>query len=267
MDVMTLAQIHVKTLLNANRLSSSYLFSGNNVDEKIVVAKQMLKFQLCKSHVDLMPCNQCDQCLVVNDQVYYGFHLLGAEDDSSSLKVDQMRALRKQLLLTGNDSWTLVYVTKAHRLTPTASNSILKLLEEAPPKVFFIFDIPNAHLLLPTIRSRSQVVHFGDTLHTTFKDLAISDIMVDEFWETITSQSVPNLFSRFESAKQSRDDVKEYFRLFKMWCLTTFKTTQDKRYIDAIPYVEKYENRLDRPVHVMNNLCGLVLELKQIINE
>lgn len=54
-----------------------------------------------------------------------------------------------------------VIVEEAHKLNPAAANALLKTLEEPPPRYHFILTAPASDLLLPTIRSRCQILRLG----------------------------------------------------------------------------------------------------------
>ena len=71
------------------------------------------------------------------------------------IKVDDIRAIRKDSLLRPFDGEVKVYIiAHAHKLNPTSQNALLRILEEPPPCVRFILLAKNADMLLATIRSR-----------------------------------------------------------------------------------------------------------------
>lgn len=83
--------------------------------------------------------------------------------DKKSIGIGQIQALAQQLHLKAAKKSTrrLVFIEDAHTMTTEAQNALLKTLEEPPPGILIILSTPTYTDLLPTIRSRCQLLNFS----------------------------------------------------------------------------------------------------------
>ena len=172
----TLAEVvgqeHVtRTLLNAlssERVSHAYLFCGPRGTGKTSTGRILAKAVNCLSNGNGEPCNTCALC----QQITEGRALDVIEiDAASNTGVDDIRALRERVNYAPNQARYKVYIIdEVHMLTTSASNALLKTLEEPPPSVIFILATTEAHKVLPTILSRCQRFDFR---RVSQKDMAL----------------------------------------------------------------------------------------------
>ncbi|MEE8194749.1 MAG: DNA polymerase III subunit gamma/tau [Dehalococcoidales bacterium] len=172
----TLAEVvgqeHVtRTLLNAlssERVSHAYLFCGPRGTGKTSTGRILAKAVNCLSSGNGEPCNTCALC----QQITEGRALDVIEiDAASNTGVDDIRALRERVNYAPNQAKYKVYIIdEVHMLTTSASNALLKTLEEPPPSVIFILATTEAHKVLPTILSRCQRFDFR---RVSQKDMAL----------------------------------------------------------------------------------------------
>jgi DNA polymerase-3 subunit gamma/tau len=167
-------QEHVaKTLLNAlatERVSHAYLFCGPRGTGKTSTARILAKAINCLNNGKGEPCNQCDMCQAITE----GRALDVIEvDAASNTGVDDIRNLREKVNYAPNQARKKVYIIdEVHMLSTSASNALLKTLEEPPPHVMFILATTEVQKLLPTILSRCQRFDFHrHTLANTVAEL------------------------------------------------------------------------------------------------
>ncbi len=87
-----------------------------------------------------------------------GSGLMSFLDDGSTLKVEQMRSLQEFVSRrTAGDDYTFCVIEHVERMTISASNAFLKMLEEPSERFVFLMTTREEHALLPTIRSRVQI--------------------------------------------------------------------------------------------------------------
>jgi DNA polymerase-3 subunit gamma/tau len=167
-------QEHVaKTLLNAlatERVSHAYLFCGPRGTGKTSTARILAKAINCLKNGKGEPCNKCAMCQSITE----GRALDVIEVDAASrTKVEEMRDLIEKVNYSPSQARKKVYIIdEVHMLSASASNALLKTLEEPPPHVIFILATTEVHKLLPTILSRCQRFDFHrHTLVNTVAEL------------------------------------------------------------------------------------------------
>ncbi len=158
-----------RTLLNAlssGHISHAYLFCGPRGTGKTSTGRILAKAVNCLSNGKGEPCNTCAMCQAITE----GRALDVIEiDAASNTGVDDMRSLREKVNYAPNQARYKVYIIdEVHMLSNSASNALLKTLEEPPPHVIFVLATTEAHKILPTILSRCQ--------HFDFRRLSQADI-------------------------------------------------------------------------------------------
>lgn len=155
-----IGQEHVTTPLS-NALASgaihhAYLFSGPRGCGKTSSARIMARSLNCEKGPTPEPCGQCQSCkdLVANGPGSIDVMEL---DAATHGLVDDARDLRDKAFFAPVQSRYKIYIIdEAHQLGPGAANALLKVVEEPPPHVIFIFATTEPDKLISTIRSRTH---------------------------------------------------------------------------------------------------------------
>ena len=153
----------VKTLKNAiakNQISHAYLFSGPRGTGKTSLAKLFAKTINCTG--ENKPDGTCQNCR----QILSGNHpdvLLVGPEGKQTLGIDQVRPLKEELAKSPvESSRRFFFINEAQKLTLSAANGLLNLLEEPIAPVVTILITNNSDQILPTIRSRTQIINFDN---------------------------------------------------------------------------------------------------------
>jgi DNA polymerase-3 subunit delta' len=152
----------LKRAIRKDTLAHSYLFWGNEGIGKKWVALQFAKSLNCLRGATEQgdACDQCMACKKIED----GLHpdVLVLEPENQTLKVDQVRQMQRDLAYRPYEGRHRVCILAASdRMAPNMSNVLLKTLEEPPLHTVIILLANNTRLLLPTILSRCQPIHFN----------------------------------------------------------------------------------------------------------
>jgi len=148
----------LRNALSSGRVSHAYLFCGPRGTGKTSTGRILAKAVNCLTNGKGEPCNTCPMCQAITE----GRALDVIEiDAASNTGVDDIRSLREKVNYAPNQARYKVYIIdEVHMLSTSASNALLKTLEEPPPHVIFVLATTEAHKILPTILSRCQRFDF-----------------------------------------------------------------------------------------------------------
>jgi len=167
--------------LESGRIHHAYLFSGPRGCGKTSSARIMARSLNCEKGPTPNPCGECQSCkdLVANGPGSLDVIEL---DAATHGLVDDARDLRdKAFFVPVNSKYKIYIIDEAHQLGPGAANALLKVVEEPPPHVLFIFATTEPEKLIATIRSRTH--------HYPFR-LVPPGILVSHLEKVCTSEGV-----------------------------------------------------------------------------
>jgi DNA polymerase-3 subunit gamma/tau len=142
--------------LKSGKVHHAYLFSGPRGCGKTSSARIMARSLNCEEGPTPTPCGKCQSCtdLVANGPGSIDVMEL---DAATHGLVDDARDLRDSAFFAPVQSRYKIYIIdEAHQLGPGAANALLKVVEEPPPHVLFIFATTEPDKLIATIRSRTH---------------------------------------------------------------------------------------------------------------
>jgi DNA polymerase-3 subunit gamma/tau len=142
--------------LESGKIHHAYLFSGPRGCGKTSSARIMARSLNCEKGPTPNPCGQCQSCkdLVANGPGSIDVIEL---DAATHGLVDDARDLRdKAFFAPVSSAYKIYIIDEAHQLGPGAANALLKVVEEPPPHVLFIFATTEPEKLMTTIRSRTH---------------------------------------------------------------------------------------------------------------
>ena len=144
--------------LREGRIAQAYLFSGIRGVGKTTAARVFAKALNCELGTANGPCNDCSTCR----EITAGSDMDVLEIDAATYsKVEQVRELAESLKYgPARDRYKVVVLDEVHRLSRQAFDALLKIVEEPPPRLVFIFATTEIEAVPATILSRCQEFHF-----------------------------------------------------------------------------------------------------------
>ncbi len=148
----------LRNALAEARIAQAYLFSGIRGVGKTTAARLLAKALNCERGPTPEPCNECAPCR----EITAGADLDVLEVDAATYsKVEQVRELTESLRYgPARDRYKVVVLDEVHRLSRQAFDALLKIVEEPPPRLVFIFATTEIEAVPATILSRCQEYHF-----------------------------------------------------------------------------------------------------------
>ncbi len=148
----------LRNALAEGRIAQAYLFSGIRGVGKTSVARVLAKALNCEKGPAADPCNECQTC----KEITAGSDLDVIEVDAATYsKVEQIRELTESLKYgPARDRYKVVVIDEIHRLSRQAFDALLKIVEEPPPHLVFVFATTESDSVPATVLSRCQEFHF-----------------------------------------------------------------------------------------------------------
>ncbi len=190
----------LKNSLDSHRLHHAWLFSGTRGIGKTTLSRILAKALNCETGITSMPCNQCQICKEIDSGRFIDYLEI---DAASNRGIEEMTQLiEKTAYFPTIGRFKIYMIDEIHMLTGHAFNAMLKILEEPPKHVKFIFATTNPQKIPITILSRCLQFNLRSISSDTIIEY-LKDILTKEFIESDSEA----LYLIAKSAKGSMRDA------------------------------------------------------------
>ncbi|MCC9881554.1 DNA polymerase III subunit delta', partial [Streptococcus agalactiae] len=149
------------TILQSDRMSHAYLFSGNFAS--LDMALYLAQSQFCEKRQSGLPCQECRACRLIANGEFSDVKII--EPQGQLIKTETIKELTKDFSRSGFEGKSQVFIIKdCEKMHVNAANSLLKFIEEPQSSSYVILLTNDENNVLPTIKSRTQIFRFPKQL-------------------------------------------------------------------------------------------------------
>lgn len=203
----------LQNAVKSERIAGAYLFSGIKGVGKETVAMYFARSILCENEDNGdLPCGTCGGCRKIANDNHPDLRII--RPDGAQIKIDQIRELQQEIHYPPLEGVRKIYIlVNTECMNNYAANSLLKTLEEPPSVSTIILLTENIESIIPTIRSRCQVLPFYPLGQQELSESLMDRFTIDE--QTASSIAilsggvVGNAISLIEEDSTSDESVPE----------------------------------------------------------
>jgi DNA polymerase-3 subunit delta' len=170
-----------KSIANA-RIRHAYLIVGSESIGKETLARALAMTLNC-THEDenARPCGQCSSCKRIASGNHPDIIYSELDAGTGALKIEEVRSVTSKIALKPYEArYRIAILRDFDHARPQAQDALLKTLEEPPPQALLILLAPSTESLLPTITSRSQVIHLRPLPTEVIHDVLVNEKQVPD---------------------------------------------------------------------------------------
>lgn len=195
----------LNSLESNGRIPHAIIIEGSDSEKTLATAKFLSMYAVCTA--EQKPCGVCNQCHKAQNAAHADIYYAQPEGKSGGYSIKQLRKIIEDAYIKPNEASSKVYILAQaeSRLSAVQQNALLKLIEEPPQNVVFIFTCENSRNFLITIRSRCTILrlrdeHSFDEDATDFAKQIISGMLSTKEYDLLKSLTAL-------SKKDKEDDV------------------------------------------------------------
>ena len=194
------AKKYMTNSIKKGKINHAYMFEGIEGIGKQTFANELAKFLLEAKHLENTP-----DCIRV-------------KPDGNSIKIAQIRNLQGDIVVKPHKKYKIYIIDKAEKMTIEAQNALLKTLEEPPEYAIIILIANNKESLLPTIRSRCEIIKFTPIPLVDIRDYLTSQGIESNRANLLSSFSRGSMKKALELASSNdfyemKENVQKYIEI------------------------------------------------------
>ena len=272
----------LKEAYDKKQLAHSYLFVDTDEDQALSTAYWLACLYNCTgTNRPDGSCQNCQQILSGN----FPDVLLVQTEGKQTLGIDQIRPLKEELAKSPvESSCRFFFIRQAERLTMPAANALLNLLEEPIAPVVSILITNNSDQILPTIRSRTQIINFENNdnndshkqilLNNGFSSEEIEELgdtdnidqLVKYFYQEMLEFNNLSLISAYKIADYAKNNAMQNYVFFRLKRLAQKDLNNQSKMLlgtRMLKYLIEIDKMRFSNVNFRNSLDYLALQWKR----
>lgn len=164
-------------ILEQDKLNHAYLFTGNFASFDL--AQKLAQSRFCQDKMGVWPCGECRSCRLIAEEDFSDVTVVRPQNQI--IKTERIRELLKNFSQSGVEGNEQVFIIcEAEKMHLNAANSLLKMIEEPQSEIYIFLLTSDENLILPTIKSRTQVFHFPKNEDYLVSKLEESGLLKDQ---------------------------------------------------------------------------------------
>jgi len=173
---------HLRKSIAHSRIRHAYLIVGSESIGKETLARALAMTLNCISEDEnARPCGQCSSCKRIASGNHPDMIYSELDGTTGALKIEEIRAVTGKIALKPYEArYRIAILRDFDHARPQAQDALLKTLEEPPPQALMILLAPSTESVLPTIASRSQVIHLRPVPTEVVHNVLINEKHVPE---------------------------------------------------------------------------------------
>lgn len=232
--------------INKGKINHAYMFEGIEGIGKETFAYDLAKILLETPHLENAP-----DCIRV-------------KPEGNSIKIAQIRNLQSDIVIKPHKKYKIYIIDKAEKMTLEAQNALLKTLEEPPEYAIIILVTNNKEGLLPTIRSRCEIVKFTPIPFIEIKNYLINQGIEPNRANLLSSFSRGSMKKALELASSNefyemKENVQKY--------IETILSKNMVEILDIPTQIEQYKGEIINVLDMMINYFRDIMICKEYVNK
>ena len=232
--------------INKGKINHAYMFEGIEGIGKETFAYDLAKILLETPHLENAP-----DCIRV-------------KPEGNSIKIVQIRNLQSDIVIKPHKKYKIYIIDKAEKMTLEAQNALLKTLEEPPEYAIIILVTNNKEGLLPTIRSRCEIVKFTPIPFIEIKNYLINQGIEPNRANLLSSFSRGSMKKALELASSNefyemKENVQKY--------IETILSKNMVEILDIPTQIEQYKGEIINVLDMMINYFRDIMICKEHVNK
>lgn len=187
--------------ITRGRLAHAYLFAGPPGIGKFRFARILAQCLFCKRHVadELQTCDECSGCKQVNARTHPDLFVIGCPEGKAEIPAEVFKGdddkrndglIYDLSLRPMSGGRRIAIIDDANQMNETGANAMLKTIEEPPDDSLVILIADNLEAVLPTIRSRCQVIRFSALTADDVTELLLENVITTDRAEAVTAAAM-----------------------------------------------------------------------------